>query len=179
MKKYLMSLIVVVVIAAISVGVLLGKIEKLEMEKAALETELASTQALLETALAERDAYEAQLTALETEHTAVKTERDALLAEKEQLSSDLATLTADYQTLNTSYVAAQTTIAELQGYKEQVNTLETQLAEAIAKADALSVQNADLLLQIETANTSITMLEMQIDQLKGRIAILREQMKSR
>lgn len=63
MKKYLMSLIVIVVIAAIAIGVLLGKIEDLEMQNAALHQELSAVQALLTTTEAERDALDSELTA--------------------------------------------------------------------------------------------------------------------
>lgn len=58
-----MSLIVIVVIAAIAIGVLLGKIEDLEMQNAALHQELSAVQALLTTTEAERDALDSELTA--------------------------------------------------------------------------------------------------------------------
>ena len=58
MKKYLMSLIIIVVIAAVAIGVLLGKIEDLEMQNAALQTELASVQARLAEAEAEGEDQE-------------------------------------------------------------------------------------------------------------------------
>ena len=49
MKKYLMSLIVIVVIAAVAIGVLLGKIEDLETRNAMLLAEIAEARTQIET----------------------------------------------------------------------------------------------------------------------------------
>lgn len=170
MKKYLMSLIIVVIIAAVAIGVLLGKIEKLEMENAALAEELAVTQTLLETTLAERDAYAEQLAALETQHAILQADYDAVIVQKETLANELATV-------NASYTAAQLTIADLEGYKTKAAELEAELASATTNAMALSVENADLIVQIDAARLSVENLEQEVTQLKGRIAILRELMK--
>lgn len=170
MKKNLMTLIIVVIIAAVAISVLLGKIEKLEMENAALLEQLAATQALLEAAQTERDDYAAQLTALETQHTVLQTEYDTVFAEKESLTAELATL-------NTAYTAAQASVAELEGYKALATELEAKLAEAATRAETLLTENADLLAQIEAAKLSIAANEDEITQLKGRFAILRELMK--
>ena len=177
MKKYLMSLIVLIVIAGVAIGVLLGKIEDLEAKNAALLQELNASQTLATLLEEERVSLEGQLTALEAEHAALTTEHAALVVQMEQISADFAALQTTYDTLNADYAVVLAKATALEGYQEQSELLATQLTEITLERDALAAENLLLNEQAALANEKITALTAQVEQLKGRIAIIKQMKK--
>ena len=177
MKKYLMSLIVLIVIAGVAIGVLLGKIEDLEAKNAALLQELNASQTLATLLEEERVSLEGQLTALEAEHAALTTEHAALVVQMEQISADFAALQTTYDTLNADYAVVLAKATALEGYQEQAELLATQLTEITLERDALAAENLLLNEQAALANEKITALTAQVEQLKGRIAIIKQMKK--
>lgn len=174
MKKYLMSLIVIVVIAAVAISVLLGKIEELETRNAALLAEIADARTQLETLQAERDTLDTQLTALLSEHATLEMQYATVSAEKEQLETDYAALITAHDTLNADYAVAQAELTQLRGYKTQAEELAIALEDITAKHDALVLENTEITAQLDAANQKIMALDLEITQLKGRIAIIKQ-----
>lgn len=172
-----MSLIVLIVIAGVAIGVLLGKIEDLEAKNAALLQELNASQTLATLLEEERVSLEGQLTALEAEHAALTTEHAALVVQMEQISADFAALQTTYDTLNADYAVVLAKATALEGYQEQAELLATQLTEITLERDTLAAENLLLNEQAALANEKITALTAQVEQLKGRIAIIKQMKK--
>ena len=177
MKKYLMSLIVLIVVAGVVIGVLLGKIEDLEAQNAALMQELTASQTLATLLEEERALLESQLTTLEAEHTALETEHAALTEQMKQVSADYAALQSTYETLSADYTVVLAKATELEGYQKQAESLVAQLAEIKLERDTLAAENLLLNEQLTAATEEIVTLDTQVEQLKGRIAIIKQMKK--
>ena len=175
MKKLTIVLAVLLVIAVIAIGVLVGQrntlttdrnaieaqLETLTKEKAANDEVIAAVQANLDTVSSEKETLQQQydeLMAKAEQVTALQEERDQALQELGALTDASNVLTADNQ-------AAQQALAALQAEKEQamqeLATLQGNVEQLTLEKDAAVAASTDLTQKYEELSKQAEELELQ------------------